>query len=148
MKTKSLITFFCLFLMGYLDAQVTTYFYGRDKIESKGETAALYSVEIYKNNTRVTVELIPTRNRSRMNYWTSRNTYIVIDDNHKLPILGFQRKVNGEDVIDTSPFSGTWGWDHVKKDQKYYYTMVFHGRIPPGITKFRLIGHFAGCDSI
>ena len=139
MKTKSLITFFCLFLMGYLDAQVTTYFYGRDKIESKGETAALYSVEIYKNNTRVTVELIPTRNRSRMNYWTSRNTYIVIDDNHKLPILGFQRKVNGEDVIDTSPFSGTWGWDHVKKDQKYYYTMVFHGRIPPGITKFTLV---------
>ncbi len=142
MKTKSIITIICLiclFLGGYLEAQVSTYFYGRDKIESKGQTAALYAVQIYDNNTRVTVELIPTRNRSRMNYWSSTNTYIVIDDDHKLPILGFLRNINGEDIVDTSPFSGTWGWDNVKKDQKYYYTMVFIGRIPPGITKFTLV---------
>lgn len=60
-----------LFALSGAHAQVTTYFYGRNKVQSKNETAALYSVAIYENNTRVTVELIPTKNRSRMNYWTS-----------------------------------------------------------------------------
>lgn len=119
-------------------AQVTTYFYGRDKIESDGETGALYSVEIYENNTRVTIELIPTKNRSRMNFWTSRNTYIIVDDNLELPILGFLHTRNGKQIVDTDPFSGNWGWDDVKKDKKYYYTMVFAGKIPPGVTNFCL----------
>ena len=119
-------------------AQVTTYFYGRDKVQSKNETAALYSVSIYENNTRVTIELIPTKNRSRMNYWTSRNTYIIVGDNMELPIIGFERTVNGETVVDTNPFTGDWGWSNVKKDQKYYYTMIFSGKIPPGITNFTL----------
>lgn len=127
-----------LFSLCNANAQVTTYFYGRDKVQSRNETAALYSVAIYENNTRVTVELIPTKNRSRMNYWTSRNTYIIIGNGMELPILGFERKENGESIVDTRPFSGDWGWSKVKKGEKYYYTMVFAGKIPPGITNFTL----------
>ena len=117
------------------NAQVTTYFYGRDKVQSKNETAALYSVAIYDNQTWVTIELIPTKNRSRMNYWTSRNTYIIVSNSMELPIIGF---LDNNNEIDTAPFSGNWGWSNVKKDQKYYYTMVFAGKIPPGVTNFTL----------
>lgn len=127
-----------LFVLGSVHAQVTTYFYGRNKVQSKNETAALYSVAIYENNTKVTVELIPTKNRSRMNCWTSQNTYIIIGDNMELPILGFERRENGETVVDKRPFSGDWGWSNVKKGEKYYYTMIFAGKIPPGMTNFTL----------
>lgn len=138
MRKIGLTLMLSLFVLCNVNAQITTYFYGRNKVQSKNETAALYSVAIYENNTRVTVELIPTKNRSRMNFWTSRNTYIVIGDDMELPILGFERKENGESIVDTRPFSGDWGWSNVKKGEKYYYTMVFAGKIPPGITNFTL----------
>lgn len=127
-----------LFALSSAHAQVTTYFYGRNKVQSKNETAALYSVAIYENNTRVTVELIPTKNRSRMNYWTSQNTYIIVGADMELPILGFERRENGETFVDKRPFSGDWGWSNVKKGEKYYYTMIFAGKIPPGMTNFTL----------
>lgn len=136
MKKFCLIFIVVWFVMSntYALGQVTTYFYGRDKVQSKKETAALYSVEIYDNNTRVTIELIPTKNRSRMNYWSSRNTVIKLPDGDELPILGFLR----DNFVDTAPFSGNWGWNNVKKGQKYYYTLVFVGKIPPGVTSFTL----------
>lgn len=115
-------------------AQVTTYFYGRNKIESKDETAALYSVAIHDNQTWVTVELIPTKNRSFMHFWTSDNTYIIVSKNIELPIIGFLHN----NKIDKEPFSGDWGWDNVEKGKKYYYTMIFAGKIPPGVTNFTL----------
>lgn len=121
-------------------AQVTTYFFGNNAILSsdKKHTAALYSVVILENHTKVTIELIPTMNFSRMNFWTSQNTYIIVGDGLELPIIGFERTVNGETNIFTDPFSGSWGWNNVKKGQKYYYTMVFAGKIPPGVTNFTL----------
>lgn len=121
-------------------AQIITYFYGRDKAlsQSRNNTFALYSVEIYEHCTYVTIELIPTRNRSRMNYWTSKNTYIIVSDDLELRIAGFLRKENGETFVDTRPFSGDWGWSNVKKGEKYYYTMVFAGKIPPGVTSFTM----------
>ena len=122
-----------------INAQVTTYFYGQSKIQSKGQTAALYSVAIYDDYTNVTVELIPTKNRSRMNYWSSINTYIIVNSELELPIVGFLRNDGGKQIIDEAPFAGNWGWDNVKKGQKYYYTMVFQGRIPPGVTNFTLV---------
>ena len=135
MKRRILaLIMFVLSITSY--AQVTTFFYGRDKVQSKNETAALYSVAIYENQTLVTVELIPTKNRSRMNFWSSRNTYIIVGNGMELPIIGF---LNNNNEIYTDPFSGTWGWGNVKKDQKYYYTMVFAGKIPPGVTNFTLI---------
>lgn len=127
-----------LFVLSSAHAQVTTYFYGRDKVQSKNETAALYSVAIYENNTRVTIELIPTKNRSRMNFWTSQNTYIIIGDDMELPIIGFLNRENGKTFVDKRPFSEDWGWDNVTKGEKYYYTMIFAGKIPPGVTNFTL----------
>lgn len=132
---------FMVVLLTYINAhsQVTTYFYGKDKCQSNKETAALYSVKIYSNYTTVTIELIPTMNRSRMEYYQSRNTYIAVDKDTKLYISGFLKKKNGSEYISTEEFSGNWGWNDVKKDQKYYYTMVFNGRIPPGVTNFSMI---------
>ena len=133
---KSRFLFMVMMLLSITSyAQVTTMFYGRDKVQSKNETAALYSVAIYENQTWVTVELIPTKNRSRMNYWSSSNTYIIVGNGMELPIIGF---LDNNNEIDTAPFSGNWGWNNVKKDQKYYYTMVFAGKIPPGVTNFTL----------
>lgn len=120
------------------NAQVTTYFSGNDRVQSKDETAALYAVKIYPNNTRVTVELIPTKNRGRMNYWSSRNTVLIAGD-QEFPILGFERTLNGETIVDTDPFSGDWGWSKVKKGEKYHYTMVFQGKVPPGVTTISVI---------
>lgn len=73
-----------------------------------------------------------------MNYWTSQNTYIIIGADMELPILGFERRENGETFVDKRPFSGDWGWSNVKKGEKYYYTMIFAGKIPPGVTNFTL----------
>lgn len=120
------------------NAQVTTYFSGNDRVQSKDETAAMYAVRIYPNNTRVTIELIPTKNRGRMEYWSSRNTVLIAGD-QEYPILGFERTRNGETIVDTAPFSGNWGWSKVKKGEKYHYTMVFEGKIPPGITTISVI---------
>lgn len=134
-----IITLVLLFVLNYANAQITTYFYGHDKIQSKDETAALYSVAIYEDVTKVTIELIPTRDRSFMYFWTSSNTSIILDGGFELPILGFERTTeNGETIIDREPFSGTWGWSNVKKGQKYHYILVFAGKIPPGVTNFIL----------
>ena len=119
-------------------AQVTTIFDGRTRFQSKNESVGLYSVDIYENQTRVTIEVIPTKNSSRLDFWTSRNTYIIVNDRIELPILGFLINTNGESVIDEAPFDGGWGWNNVKKGAKYYYTMVFAGKIPPGVTNFTL----------
>lgn len=133
---NNVLSIFMLLLSITSYAQVTTYFYGRDKIQSKKETAALYSVSMHDYLTWVTVELTPTKDRSRMNYWTSKNTYIIVGNGIELPIVGFE---NDNHQLFLEPFSGNWGWSNVKKDQKYYYTMVFGGIIPPGVTKFTLV---------
>ena len=138
---KKCIYVLMIMLLTYINAhsQVTTYFYGKDKCQSNKETAALYSVKIYSDYTTVTIELIPTVNRNRMNYYSSRNTYIYIDNDTKLYISGFLKNNNGSEYISTEPFSGNWGWDNVNKGEKYYYTMVFKGTIPPGVTIFSMI---------
>ena len=146
MRLKYITLFLAFLTLCFpIKAQVTTYFSGNDRVQSKDETAALYSVKIYPNNTRVTIELIPTKNRGRMNYWTSRNT-VLIAGNQEFPILGFERTRNGESIVDTSPFSGDWGWSKVKKGEKYHYTMVFEGKIPPGITTISVVdrGTYSG----
>ena len=140
---KTLLFFIVLqFLAQQMIAQVTTYFYGKDKIDSKDWTAGLYSVETNAGGiTYVTIELIPKRNLKRMTYWTSRNTVIVIKDRiMELPIDGFAEKLeNGLIGVRSQPFEGGWGWNNVKKGEKYYYTLAFDGGIPPGITNFTMI---------
>lgn len=133
---------FMIFLVSCvsLNAQVTTYFYGNDPIQSSSGkySAALYAVKIYESTTRVQIELKVLKNHSRLNYWTSQNTVLILPDGRELPIIGFEKTRNGESVVDTAPFSGNWGWDKVKAGEKYYYTMVFAGKIPPGVTNFTL----------
>ena len=82
MKSR-ILALFMLLLSITSYAQVTTYFYGNNPILSsdKKYTAALYSVAIYDNLTEVTIELIPQKNRSRLNYWTSQNTCIIVGSN-------------------------------------------------------------------
>ncbi len=141
MKKNIFLLIFIQILNIRLFAQVTTCFYGKDKIDSKNWTAALYSVEIDCPYTLVTIELIPKKNLKRMTYWTSRNTVIVIKDRIiELPIDGFATKLeNGLIGIRSQPFSGDWGWTNVKKGEKYYYTLHFDGCIPPGVTNFTMI---------
>jgi S1-C subfamily serine protease len=115
-------------------AQIVTDFYGTNTVQSDGYTGALYRVEIYNNATYVTVELKPTKKKSRINYYSSRNTIIDCGSGFELPIAGFLR--NGQ--VDTAPFSGNWGWDNPEVGKSYRYTMVFVGRIPGGVTKFTL----------
>lgn len=124
-----------------LEAQVMTYFYGKDKVDSKNCTAALYSVEINETYTLVTIELIPKKNLKWMKYWTSRNTVLIIKDGMiEIPIEGFATKLkNGLIRISSQPFSSDWGWTNVKKGEKYYYTLYFDAIIPPGYTNFTMI---------
>lgn len=135
---KKIYLLACLFLLIGITckSQVTTYFYGKDpRVSSdKKYSVALYSVKIYSNLTYVTIELVAIKNMKRLDFWTSANTWIIVNDEIELPIIGFD--IN--DMIDKRPFSGNWGWNNVKKGESYYYTMVFSGAIPPGITKFTL----------
>lgn len=136
-RMKRIFLLTCLFSLLFTTsslAQIVTNFYGRNTVQSDGYTGALYKVEIYNDQTHVTVELKPTKSKSRINYYSSRNTIIDCGSGVELPIVGFLR--NGE--IDTQPFSGTWGWSNVKVGESYRYTMVFAGRIPGGVTNFTL----------
>lgn len=132
MKKVLLLFILVQLLTIQLAAQVTTHFYGKDKIQSKNWTAALYSVEIIGAQTLVTIELVPKKNLRRMTYWTSRNTVIVIKDRIiELPIEGFATKLeNGLIGVRTQPFFGDWGWTNVKKEKNiiihYFLRDVFH----------------------
>ena len=141
MKKILLLFFVVQLLTMQLVAQGITYFYGKDKVDSKNWTAALYSVEIIGSQTLVTIELIPKKKLRRMTYWTSPNTVIVIKDKIiELPIQGFATKLENDLIhVRTQPFLGDWGWNNVKKGEKYYYTLLFDGCIPPGVTNFTMI---------
>lgn len=155
MRNFILLLFTCLFLT-CLDAkaQVTTYYHGNDKLQLKNATIALYSVELYDNLTYVTIEIIPTKNKNKLTYCTSNSTYINIDKNIKLPMIG---KIEWDHIITniTNWKKDLWLTEYkkVKKDEKLYFTMVFAGRIPPGITNFTIIdnrnyGYNFSCDSL
>lgn len=124
----------------------TTYFYGKNKVQSKGHTAALYKVEIDRNRgyTFVTIELIPDRNMSRLKYWSSYNTKI-ISGNYEAKLLGALSS-DGKTYHDCD-CSDNWGWSNAKKGQKYHYTLVFNGAIPQGLKSFSLKdeGSYSGC---
>lgn len=119
----------------------TTYFPDNANawVEGKDVRARLYSCEIRSGQTVVTIELVPTKNKGRLNYWTSRNTIVqAANGKIELPILGFLRTKNGETFYHEAPFEGNWGWVKVKKGFSYKYSMVFDGIIPPGVTDFAL----------
>lgn len=139
---KKLLSFFVLFFT-YLVAvaQTTTYFPDNANawVDGKDVRARLYSCEIRNGQTVVTIELVPKKDKGRLNFWTSRNTIVqAANGKIELPILGFLHTKNGETYYHTDPFGGDWGWSKVKKGQSYRYSMVFDGIIPPGVTDFAL----------
>lgn len=137
-KFFSLLSVIMCFLLA--EAQ-TTYFPNNVNawVDGKDVKARLYSCEIRSGQTVVTIELVPKKNKGRLNYWTSPNTIIqAANGKIELPILGFLRTKNDETFYHTDPFNGNWGWDKVKKDETYRYSMVFDGIIPPGVTDFAL----------
>lgn len=93
----------------------------------------LYQVKLGDHFTHVTIELTATKNAERLNYWTSKQTYVE-SGNAKLPIFGTM--VNNQ--IRSCTYEDGWGWNNVRAGEKYYYTLVFSGRIPEGQTNFLL----------
>lgn len=140
MRRISFTLMVVLLILCNANAQVTTYFYGRDKVQSKNQTGALYSVKIYDNYVYVTIELIPTKNRNRMTFFTSPYTYVQAG-NVRLPFLGALS--NDEKSYHSCTPDDGWGWSKVKKGQTYHYTLVFSGTIPAGITNFSLIDDYS-----
>lgn len=139
MKVK--LTFLILLVCCLFAKAQVTYFptTANSWVEGKDRNARLYSVEIRRGQTLVTIELVPKKNIGHMKYWTSRNTIVqAANGKIELPILGFLRTENGETFYHTQPFSGDWGWSKAEKGRSYKYTMVFDGIIPPGITDFAL----------
>ncbi len=140
MRRISFTLMVVLLILCNANAQVTTYFYGRDKVQSKNQTGALYSVKIYDNYVYVTIELIPTKNRNRMTFFTSPYTYVQAG-NVRLPFLGALS--NDEKSYHSCTPDDGLGWSKVKKGQTYHYTLVFSGTIPAGITNFSLIDDYS-----
>lgn len=119
---------------------VTTVFNNSPQIQSNGETASLYSVRLSDNYTFVTIELIPTKNRRRMNYFTSGFTRIEFSD-YALRFLGALSS-DGNSYHSCEP-DNQWGWSDVKKGEHYYYTLVFEGRLPYGCTVFSIVDDYS-----
>lgn len=131
---KRILTTLILLIQVVLLFAQTTYFPNNPSswVDSGHCKARLYSVEIQSERTLVTIELVPTRNRSRLNYQTSNNTYIVVDG-EKYPFLGGLS--NGE--YHACP-PDSWGWSNVKAGESYRYVLAFAGHIPSGMTTFSL----------
>lgn len=93
----------------------------------------LYEVKLTDHFTHVTIELTATKSAERLNYWTSKQTFVESGD-AKLPLFGTM--VNNK--IHSCTYEDSWGWNNVRAGEKYYYTLIFSGRIPEGQTSFLL----------
>lgn len=141
MKRICLILCALLVCIHALSQEVVTYFNGTNKIHSNGETASLYSVKLTDSYTFVTIELTPTRFRSRMTYFTSGFTHIKVGPYFKIRFLGALSN-DGQSYHSCEPDDG-WGWSNCKKGEKYRYTLVFDGRIPHGHTTFTMVDDYS-----
>ena len=77
------------------------------------------------------IELVPTVNRDRMDYWTSRQTYLKVG-NKQLPFIG-TRSNRDDHLMWLTEEDGSrirWGWDKVESGKSYFYNLVFQGRFP------------------
>lgn len=95
--------------------------------------ARLYQVKLTDFFTYVTIEYTVTKNSRRLNYWTSWQTYVE-SGSAKLPLLGAKK----DNTYHSCTYDDGWGWNDVKSGEKYYYTLIFSGRIPEGQTSFTL----------
>lgn len=97
--------------------------------------ARLYQVKLTDHFTYVTIELLATRNASRLNCWASNETYVESGD-AKLPLLGLY--LSDKNTYCSCTYDDNMGWSNVQAGQSYYYTLVFSGRFPEGYTTFSL----------
>lgn len=136
-KLLTLILLLVIYTTRNFAQDVTTTFYNSNWVESSklDERGALYQVRLSLNFTYVTIKVEPTKNKKRQNYWTSANTYVYAGS-AKLPLLGAQGENN---TYHSCSYNDNWGWSNVTKGQTLYYTLIFSGRIPEGITTFSLI---------
>ena len=145
-KLLLLLSVGILYLNNGVSYAQTTNFYGTNKVQADGHTAALYEVKIDRDRdyTFVKIELIPTRNKIRLKYWTSYNTKIKSGD-YEANFLGALSN-DGVTYHDID-CDENWGWSNAKSGERYYYTLVFKGAIPPGSTDFSLKdeGSYSGC---
>lgn len=127
-----------LSINGFAEEVITTFpeagaSYAVSTFENAKARARLYQVKLTDYYTYVTIELVATENASRLNFWTSKETYV--ESGHaKLPLLGGYWNNTYHDCS----FEKKWGWNNVKAGEKYYYTLMFSGRIPEGYTNFTL----------
>jgi hypothetical protein len=91
----------------------TTNFYGKTKIHADGLTGALYEVKIdrIRGYTFVKIEIIPTKNKLRLEYWTSFYTKIKSGD-YEAEFLGALGN-DGESFYEID-CDDKWGWSNVK----------------------------------
>lgn len=129
----------CIVVSAQENLVTTTFSPTKHSSPSNNETGALAAVTMDPYFTYVTIEVKPTKNLKRMNFWTGENCHVEMGGK-TYPLLGV---LVGNDVQDSS-YGHNWGWDNVKKNQTYNYTLVFAGRAPEGVTDFSLIDNGNG----
>ncbi len=104
------------------------------------QKARLYEVKLSHDLcTFVTIEVVPLADLERLNIWTSEQTYVMANDGQvALPLLGLHTPGQGEGFCSCT-YKDQMGWSNVKAGQPLYYTLVFSGVIPQGITDFNLV---------
>lgn len=121
------------------DNVTTTFTPTKHSNPSNNQSGALAAVEMSPYYTFVTIEIRPTKNLKRLNFWTGPSAYVLMGGK-KYPCLG----VVVDNDVKPCLYENNWGWDDVKKNQNYYYTLAFAGRAPEGITDFSLIDQSSG----
>lgn len=130
---------FCMVASAQDDAVTTNFSPTRHTDVSNNQSGALASVSLTPYYTYVTIEVKPSKNLKRLNFWTGSNCRVQMGGKN-YPLLGV---LIDNDVQDSS-YGRNWGWNDVKKNQTYYYTLVFAGRSPEGVTDFSLIDDGSG----
>lgn len=127
---RFVICLLLLILSNVVEAQTTTYFYGKNPgTSSDGQyTCALYSVELQDAKTLVKLEITALRNIRHLRIRYSMNTYILVNELYK---IGIKKYNNG--VLYT------WDIGRLDKGEKDYILLEFPERIPAGITNFTLV---------
>ena len=130
-KIITSIIFISLFVCSFAQ---TTYFNGSPVVSGK-ESTRLYSLEIFEDHVIVTIEIEALKWNQRINYWTSRNTYIVSDNTRLCKIKGYL--CNG--IVEQCGHDHQWGWSNVPKGKRNYYKLYFEGTIPSGLTTVSIV---------
>ena len=145
--TLKLIVSILLLVASLNSFSQTTYFYGKNKIQSDGFTGALYEVKIDRSKgfTFVKIQQVPTKNMRRMKSVTPSYNTKIKSGNYEAKYLGV---LQNDGTFRRSSCSDNWGWDKVKTGESYYITYVFNGAIPPGLKNFSLVdkGSYSGCN--